>query len=103
MRPGPKFEITKDMAIENIRAVYQRINPPMMTLRVYIEHGSFSARAIERKWPWREICLEAGVPCGVRGSNKKPRHNCIECGASTCRYYCAVCIRRVRRQDRGMI
>ncbi len=103
MRRGPKFEITQEMAVENIRTVSLRIEAETLTRRLYELHGSFSIRAIERKWTWAGICLMAGVVCGVRGSKKKTRKLCIDCQAETCQYHCETCRKRIKRQSRGMI
>ena len=113
MRPGPKFEITQDMAIENIRTVFQRIGGKMLTRKLYQEHGSFAIRAIERKWGWVGICKLAGVPCGVRGSKKAEWHACHDCqgkltvdrfrGVASSRYwYCYGCRKKHRRNSGGI-
>lgn len=103
VRPGPKFEITQEMAIANIQTVYRRIGQPgMMTRKLYMEHGSFGIRSIERKWGWKSICELAGIPCGVRGSKKLQWHQCPHCpkGLASSRFrYCWDCRRRQRRNS----
>lgn len=107
VRPGPKFEVTQEMAIENIRIVYARLGyPPMMTRRLYDLHGSFAARVMDRKWSWIGICQLAGVPCGVRGSKKKERHQCPRCEkreATDFGRYCGNCRKDINRLAQGML
>lgn len=104
MRPGPKFEITQEMAIANIQTVYSRIKPIALTARLYDMHGSFSVRAIDRKWKWVDICKLAGVPSGTKGKKKQEWYPCKECTVrlATGRF-CNVCRRAMKRRSRGMI
>lgn len=106
VRPGPKFEITQDMAISNVQTVYDRIGKPaMLTRKLYMEHGSFCLRTIERRWRWKEICELAGIPCGVRGSKKLEHHLCPQCNkglASSRFWYCWDCRRRQKRNSGGV-
>lgn len=110
MRPGQKFEITLDMAISNIRTVYARLGVSELSRRLYMEHGSFCIRAIERKWGWSGICQLAGVACGIRGSRKLEWHPCTQCnpgikrnrssGLASSRFrYCWECRRKIKRNN----
>lgn len=106
VRPGPKFEITQDMAISNIKTVHERIGKPaMFTRKLYMEHGSFGIRSIERKWRWKVLCKLAGIQCGVRGSKKLEWHLCQQCNkglASSRFWYCWDCRRRQKRNSGGV-
>lgn len=106
VRRGPKFEITQDMAIANIKTVHERIGKPaMFTRKLYMEHGSFGIRSIERKWTWTGICKLSGIPCGVRGSKKLEHHLCSQChkGLASSRFwYCWDCRRRQKRNSGGV-
>lgn len=105
MRPGPKFEITQDMAIENIKTVFARIGCTEFSRRLYDQHGSFCIRTIERKWGWRAICELAGVPCGVRGSKKLVWHTCPQCEkhlVSSRFRYCYGCRKTMKNRSGGL-
>lgn len=104
MRRGPKFEITQDMAIENIKTVCVRLGVTVLTRMMYEEHGSFSYRAMERKWKWATLCELAGVQSGMAGKPRVARTICRECNVhlSTTRY-CHVCSRRMKRQSQGAL
>lgn len=106
VRRGPKFEITEEMAIANIQTVYRRIGQPgMLTRKLYMAHGSFGIRSIERKWGWKRICEMARIPCGVRGSKKLHWHQCPHCekGKASSRFrYCWDCRRRHKRNSGGV-
>jgi hypothetical protein len=104
MRRGPKFEITQDMAIENIKTVCTRFGVTVLTRTMYDEHGSFAIRAIERKWGWVPLCQLAGVQSGMAGKPRATWKPCRECNVrlSTSRY-CHTCSRRIRRQNQGAL
>lgn len=103
MRRGPKFELTQEMVIENIRTVCARIGVTTLTRMLYDEHGSFSYRAIERKWKWAAICQLAGVQSGKAGKPRAVRRTCRECESrvTTRLYYCQVCVNKMRRHSQG--
>lgn len=104
MRRGPKFEITQDMAIENIKTVRARLGVTTLTKLLYDEHGSFSIRSIERKWGWSHICALAGVESGSAGKKKSCWQACREClvRLATGRY-CLTCLGRMKRNSRGAL
>lgn len=104
MRRGPKFEITQDMAIENIKTVCARLGVTVLTRMLYDEHGSFSIRSLERKWGWAPLCQLAGVQSGTAGKSRATWKPCRECNVhlSTSRY-CHACSRRMKRQSQGAL
>lgn len=104
MRPGPKFEITKEMAIANMQTVFHRIQPEALTSRLYGTHGSFSIRAIQRKWKWEELCKLAGIPFGISGRKKQAWHPCKECDYRLAvGRFCHECRRTMKRRSRGAL
>lgn len=104
MRSGPKFEITQEMAISNIQTVYSRIGSGVLTSRLYSLHGSFSVRAIQRKWKWIDLCRLAGIPYGEKGRKKQVWHPCKECNYRLAvGRFCYECRRTIKRRSQGMI
>lgn len=104
VRPGPKFELTQDMVIQNIQTVVARIGCTQISRNLYDRHGSFCIRTIERKWGWKTICGLAGVQCGVRGSRKLEWHLCPQCErhlASSRFRYCGGCRKTMRNRSGG--
>lgn len=100
-RRGPRFEITREMAIENIRRVMQRVGLTTISWRLYDQHGSFSARVIQRKFGWTQILAEAGIHSAANGRRKKSRQACMQtCGrlSMTTGRHCRTCRRRILRQ-----
>lgn len=105
MRPGPKFELTREMIVENIKVVAQRLGITRLSYWDYEEHGSFSPRAAVRKWSWRELCAEAGVATGKAGRPVIERKVCFECevrATMTNSRYCNTCAKRMQRNSGGL-
>ncbi len=104
VRRGPKFEITLDMVVANVKTVCARLGVSTLTTELYDEHGSFAVRAIERKWKWSVICALAGVQSGRAGKKKVIWNLCMECllryGTSR---YCRTCSMRMKRNSRGAL
>lgn len=107
MRPGPTFEITYDMAMENIRTVAARLQVTRLSRRLYEREGSFAVRALERKFGgWATVVKAAGLQCGTMGRPKAMRRPCMEgCGRAsmTVGRHCWDCVRRMRRQASGAV
>ena len=101
MRPGPKFEITRDMALENILTVAKRLGVSVLSYRDYQANGSFSARAITRKWSWVKLCQLAGIQPGINGRPRRGVVSCLQCGKTSSRHHCKVCRRRINRLAMG--
>jgi len=101
MRPGPKFEIFIDMAIQNIQVVARRLGVTRLSVRQYNAHGSFHSRVLTRKWRWSDLCRFAGLQVnGKSGRPRAPRRACMECEERTSETvgpYCRTCKRRIRR------
>lgn len=105
LRRGPKFEITFEMAVANLRAVAQRLGVGTLSVRQYCRHGSYHSRNLTKKWPWRVLCQAAGLACGTRGLPRRPRRVCLDCAQRPSRTvgpYCRTCQRRMCRQARGI-
>jgi hypothetical protein len=105
-RPGPKFEVTWDMAVQNLIVVAARLQTRSLSSRQYEAEGSFSVRALERKWPWHILCAGAGLTTGTRGRPVRPRRACMEaCGrlSKTTGPLCRTCARRNVRRSRGVL
>lgn len=105
MRPGPKFELTREMVVENIKTVADRLGVDRLSYWAYQDHGSFSARAITRKWKWSDLCIEAGISGGRAGRPADTKKLCFECNARlTIRNsrYCQTCTDRMRRNSGGL-
>lgn len=106
MRPGPKFELTREMVVENIRTVAKRLGVQRLSYWDYTDHGSFSPRAITRKWAWSELCQEAGIQSGTAGRPAAVRKVCFECEVRmtmTNSRYCRTCADRMKRNSGGFI
>lgn len=106
MRTGPKFEITFEMAVENIRTVAARLQVASLSLRQYREHGSFSADAIARRHGWRNVIQAAGLIHAANGRRRQSRRLCSqECGRVSMTWprwhLCRTCFRKIERL-RGM-
>lgn len=107
MRPGPKFEVTFEMAVANVRRVAERLGgSSRLSRRMYDAHGSFSVRALERKFGWNALVCSAGLLCGVPGAPRRPRRLCVQgCGRMAMTLpgclTCRTCTRRQRRQAVG--
>jgi hypothetical protein len=106
-RRGPKFELTQDLIVSNIRTVMARIGAETLSRRDYDEHGSFSSRAIVRKFGgWERVCELAGIPRARNGRPPKARRICTQCRkwpSTTVSPHCEVCVKRIRRQSRGQL
>ena len=106
MRPGPKFELTKEMVIENMRTVVNRLGLTRLSHMMYEDHGSFSTRAITRKWKWSELCAEAGIGSGVNGRPAVEKKACFECKTRVAMAnlrYCRTCTDRMKRNSGGFL
>jgi hypothetical protein len=106
IRRGPKFELTRDMVIENVLTVMKRIGAETLSRRDYDEHGSFSSRAIVRKWKWAEVCRMAGIPQAKAGRPGVARRTCTQCHrhpSMSISRHCELCYKRINRQSRGML
>ena len=107
MRTGPTFEITREMAIANLRTVASRLGVAVLSMRLYAQHGSFSVDAIQRRHGWAELVREAGLQSGgVGGRPKQPRRWCLqECGRLSMSWprwhLCRTCYRKSERARRG--
>jgi hypothetical protein len=104
VRPGQKFELTRDMVVANIKAVAARLGVDRLSYWTYEDHGSFAARAITRKWKWSELCTEAGIGGGVNGRPTSVRKTCFECETRTAMgksRYCRTCTDRMKRNSGG--
>jgi hypothetical protein len=102
VRRGPKFAITLDMAVENLRTAAHRINVTCLSRRLYDQHGSFCARTLQRKWGWRYLCAYAGLQSDIAGRKCSAKQPCIECDHRTRqlhRYHCRTCRRRFERLE----
>lgn len=105
MRRGPKFELTQEMVIHNIKTVATRIGCKEITRRIYDQNGSFCIRTIERKWGWKTICALAGIQCGVKGSRKLEWRKCLQCEnhlASSRYRYCYGCRKTMKNRSGGI-
>lgn len=106
LRRGPKFEITFEMAVTNLRAVAQRLGVTTLSVRQYCRHGSYHSRNLTKKWPWRVLCQAAGLTCQHRpGRPRRTRRTCLECAQRQSRTvgpHCPTCHRRICRLSGGM-
>lgn len=106
MKRGPKFEVTLDMAVENLRTVAARLQQTSLSRREYNREGSFCARALERKWGWKTLCRLADLALCQAGRPRKPRRICMECEhrlSKTTGPLCRTCHRRICVHDRGAL
>lgn len=106
MRRGPKFEVTLDMAVDNLRTVATRLGCTVLSRRAYEREGSFSARNLERAWGWARLCQLAGLSTGSAGCPRKPRRPCMECEVRLSRTIgrlCTTCHRRITKLAEGML
>lgn len=102
MRPGPKFEVTLEMAVENLRTVAQRLGVSSLSLRQYEQHGSFSGSAIARRHGWAKLLRASGLTDAPNGRRRRPRKLCSQqCGRLSMTYpdwfLCRTCKRRMLR------
>jgi hypothetical protein len=110
MRPGPKFEITREMAVENVRTVAKRLGVVRLSTRQYEREGSFSVRPIQRKFGWNAVCEEAGLMVNAQCQGMAPRlrkpctQDCGRLSMAFPRWHlCRTCDRRMKRQAKGMV
>lgn len=106
MRPGPKFEITWEMAISNVQTVARRLGVSRMSYRLYEQHGSFSGRVLQRKFGWPRLVEACGLLPGRSGRPRADRRSCMQaCGRLAMTtpgcHSCRTCVRRVARQSQG--
>ena len=102
IRRGPKFEVTLDMAVENIRTVAQRLGVTALSQRQYCAHGSFHSRSLTKKWAWTMLCALAGLASQLPGRRRQPRKPCIECNVRMSRTIgrlCRTCVSRMHRLE----
>lgn len=100
LKPGPKFTITFDMAVANVRRVAERLGITVISGPVYMKNGSFCLRTIERRHGWRKVVEAAGLSFPKPGRPARPRKPCIQgCGRlNYWRYqHCRTCFRRIGR------
>lgn len=105
IRRGPKFEITFQMAVENLRTVAQRLGVDRLSRRQYCLHGSFHSRNLTKKWSWRVLCHAAGLRECHAGRPRKARRVCLDCERRQSRTvgpYCRTCQRRMCRLAGGL-
>lgn len=106
IRRGPKFEVTLEMALENLRTVAARLGRTSLSHRQYDREGSFSARNLERAWGWATLYQLAGLSTGIHGCPRKARRPCMECDVRLSRTIgrlCRTCHRRICALDRGAL
>lgn len=103
IRPGPKFEITLEMAIANLRTVATRLGVTQLSSRLYGREGSFNSRTLEQRWGWARLCTLAGLLSGGNGGRRKRiRKPCMQqCGRMNYSLlsHCRTCWRRIQRQE----
>lgn len=106
VRRGPKFEITFEQAVENVRIVARRLNVAALSVRQYHQHGSYDSRSLTKKWRWSLLCTMAGLICLYRpGRTRRLRRVCMECAqrqSQTTGPHCRTCKRRIRALARGI-
>ena len=108
MRSGPKFEITFDMAVSNVRTVAARLQVGRLSLRQYKQHGSFCGDTLCRKFGWMRLAAAAGIQAGEHKRPVSPRRLCSQdCGRQSMTYprwhLCRTCARRVRRTEMSAV
>jgi hypothetical protein len=84
----------------------KRIGAVTLSRRDYDEHGSFSSRAIVRKWKWAEVCKMVGMVQAKSGRPASARTICTQCHrhpSMSISRHCEVCYRRINRQSRGAL
>lgn len=99
-RRGPKFTITLDMALQNIRTVAERLQVTRLSIRQYCAHGSYHSRILTRRWKWSYLCELAGLTIGRPGLQRTPRRPCMNCqyrASMTIGRHCRTCRRRIER------
>ena len=102
IRPGPKFEITLDMAVANMQGVAARLGVTQLSSRLYGREGSFNLRTLEQKWGWLKLLKLAGLTPGTHGGKRRLRKPCIQqCGRMNYfnQHHCRTCWRRIQRQE----
>lgn len=97
IRRGPKFEITFEMAVANIKAVAQRLGVTVLSRRLYCQHGSYHSRNLTKKWTWRTLCAATGIlSIGRSGRPRMARRICMECDRrQTVGRHCRTCRRQI--------
>ena len=102
IRPGPKFEITQDMAVSNMQTVANRLGITQLSSRLYAREGSFNVRTLIEKFGWARLIALAGLTVGTHGRKRRIRKPCIQqCGRTNYSLlsHCRTCWRRIQRQE----